>query len=62
LLSGIFYQNLEVDEGTGEIYSGIISDPIPRLILSEVYYDGTDEWIEITNIGDGNFQGNILLS
>lgn len=30
-------------------------------MLSEVYYDGTDEWIEITNIGDGNFQGNLTL-
>ncbi len=33
----------------------------PRLIISEVYFDGTDEWIEITNIGDGDFQGNITL-
>ena len=33
-----------------------------RLILSEVYYDGTDEWIEITNIGDGEFSGKITLS
>jgi len=39
----------------------IISDPIPRLILSEIYYDGTDEWIEITNIGQWDFQGNITL-
>jgi hypothetical protein len=31
------------------------------LIVSEVYFDGTDEWIEITNIGDGNFQGNLTL-
>lgn len=47
---------------TGEITSWINSDPIPDLILSEVYYDGTDEWIEITNIGEGNFEGNIILS
>lgn len=39
----------------------MISDPIPRLILSEVYYDGTDERIEITNIGDGGFSGTITL-
>jgi len=26
-----------------------------------VYYDGTDEWIEITNIGNGNFSGNFTL-
>ena len=30
-------------------------------MLSEVYYDGTDEWIEITNIGEGNFVGNFTL-
>ncbi|MEI6672478.1 MAG: hypothetical protein WCL02_03875 [bacterium] len=29
--------------------------------MTEIYYDGTDEWIEITNIGNGNFQGNITL-
>ncbi|HBB03837.1 TPA: hypothetical protein DCZ39_02965, partial [Patescibacteria group bacterium] len=40
----------------------MISESIPHLILSEVYYDGTDEWIEITNIGNGNFQGNFILS
>lgn len=33
-----------------------------RLIISEVYFDGTDERIEITNIGDGNFQGNVSLA
>lgn len=40
----------------------VILDPIPHLIVSEVYYDGTDERIEITNIGQGNFQGDIILS
>lgn len=39
----------------------IIPDPISRLIISEVYFDGTDEWIEITNIGEGNFVGNLTL-
>ena len=56
-------------DGTGDINSWtitpwtwqIISDPIFHLILSEVYYDGTDEWIEITNIGEGNFEGNFTL-
>ncbi len=47
---------------TGGTNSGIIPDSFPHLILSEVYYDGTDEWIEITNIGNGNFQGNFILS
>jgi len=41
-----------------ETYSGTI----PKLIISEVYYDGTDERVEITNIGDDNFQGNLILS
>ena len=27
-----------------------------------MYYDGTDEWVEITNIGDGIFEGNFILS
>ena len=44
------------------MFSWIISDSIPHLILSEVYYDGTDEWIEITNIGSWNFQGNFIIS
>jgi len=44
------------------IFSWPISDLLPRLILSEVYYDGTDEWIEITNIGSGDFQGNFIIS
>lgn len=65
LLSGENDMILSWWEGTGEINSwtttGINADPIARLILTEVYYDGTDEWIEITNIGDGNFQGNITL-
>jgi hypothetical protein len=46
---------------SGTIDTGTISDPIPHLILSEVYYDGTDERIEITNIGDGNFLGSFTL-
>lgn len=49
--------------GEEELLTGqTIPDPLPDLILSEVYYDGTDEWIEITNIGEGNFEGNIVLS
>ncbi len=48
---------------SGEIppISWTIPDQIPHLIISEVYYDGTDERIEITNIGNGNFQGNFTL-
>ena len=70
LLSGQNVQNLSSWDSKGTINTGIYIDPIPkilpepipRLIISEVYYDGTDEWIEITNIGEGNFQGNIILS
>lgn len=47
-----------IDSGTTE---ESISDPVSRLLISEVYFDGTDEWIEITNIGDGDFQGNVTL-
>ncbi len=38
-------------------------EPVPQfhLLLSEVYYDGTDEWIEITNIGDAPFSGTLTL-
>lgn len=65
-LSGGDISLLSGENGSGNINSWpnlpIISDPIPRLILSEVYYDGTDERIEITNIGSGNFQGNFILS
>ena len=34
----------------------------PELIISEVYYDGKDEWIEIYNIWDGDFYWDITLS
>ncbi len=32
----------------------------PQIIISEVYYDGTEEWIEITNLGS-NFSGEVEL-
>ena len=34
----------------------------PNLIISEVYYDGTDERIEISNIGISDFSGKIQIS
>ncbi|MCX6824807.1 MAG: hypothetical protein NTY80_01155 [candidate division SR1 bacterium] len=61
-LSGEFIPNIVPGSSGGDENSGMLSDPIFHLIISEVYYDGTDEWIEITNIGDGNFQGNFTLS
>lgn len=62
LLSGGDMVNSWSWTSMGEMNSWTISDPVPHLILSEVYYDWTDEWIEITNIGSGNFQWNIILS
>ncbi len=35
---------------------------LPMLMISEVYYDGTDEWIEITNLWWFQFSGMIQLS
>ena len=32
-----------------------------KLLISEVYFDGTDEWIEIANIWWQDFQGDITL-
>ncbi len=32
----------------------------PQLIISEIYYDGTEEWIEITNLGS-DFSGEVEL-
>ena len=34
----------------------------PELVISEVYYDGSDEWIEIYNIWNGDFSWDIELS
>ena len=33
----------------------------PYLQITEVYVDGTDEWIEITNQGEQMFSGNITI-
>lgn len=33
----------------------------PYLHITEVYVDGTDEWIEITNEGEQLFSGSITL-
>ncbi len=41
--------------------TGIIS-VWPELIITEVYFDGTDEWIEITNRGWEAFVGKCTLS
>jgi len=50
------------ETGLGLLTWSLELSPQYHLIISEVYFDGTDEWIEITNIGDGNFQGNFTLA
>ena len=64
-LSGEIDPNFEswmsIEESDSWIILEIISDPHPHVIVSEVYYDGTDEWIEITNIGEEIFSGNLSL-
>ena len=34
----------------------------PSLIISEIFYDGSDEWIELTNLQSSPFSGEIFLS
>ncbi len=54
-----------MEQGTGDQDTwtwSIKPEPISHVIISEVYFDGTDERIEITNIGDRNFQGNVTLA
>jgi hypothetical protein len=31
-------------------------------MISEVYYDDDEEWVELYNVGSGNFYGNLTLS
>ena len=52
-------QEDEDDPSDDEI---ILNDGTPELIISEVYYDGKSERIEIFNIGDGDFLWDIELS
>jgi len=33
-----------------------------QLQITELYFDGTNEWIELTNIGSGDFNDTIELS
>lgn len=35
--------------------------PTPRLVISEVFFDGSDERFEIANIGSGGFSGELII-
>ena len=50
------------DQATGTNTTWIIQTDFPNLLISEVYYDGTDERIEISNIWTSDFSGKIQLS
>lgn len=51
----------EVDTQTETMLTWI--DPaFPHLLISEVFYDGSDEWLEITNLSNSPFSGIIQLS
>jgi len=39
-----------------------VSPSEPELIITEVYFDGDDEWFEITNLSSQDFSGQLLLS
>jgi hypothetical protein len=43
-------QSSEIVSQTGTTWSLVQEPALPQLIISEVYYDGTEEWIEITNL------------
>ncbi len=38
------------------------SSPITELIISEVFFDGSDEWLEISNIWSEDFSWNLTLT
>ena len=47
---------------TGLLYTGdTAGESLPYLQITEVYVDGTDEWIEITNQGQQVFSGTITI-
>jgi len=35
---------------------------LPQIIISEVFFDGTDEWVEFTNIWSSDFSWNLILN
>lgn len=54
-------QNLSINNfETGTTWEIDQINTKPQIILSEIYYDGTEEWIEITNLGL-DFSGEVEL-
>ena len=50
-----FSPSAQNDNSTQNDNEEIEDEEFSELIISEVYYDGTDEWIEIYNIGNKDF-------
>lgn len=55
-------ESQDLHKNTSETQKNSPAELKPELIISEVYYDGKDERIEIFNIWDGDFNGDIELS
>lgn len=51
----------QVDTQTGSLLTWI-EPAFPHLLISEVFYDWTDEWLELTNLWETSFSGKIQLS
>ena len=60
--------NLSWNNGTGTQSGDILIPPqtgqiiIPQIIISEVFYDGSDERIELTNLGSVPFSGMLVFT
>ncbi|HRX63536.1 MAG TPA: thermonuclease family protein [Candidatus Absconditabacterales bacterium] len=57
-----FNTNTGILANPGQVYDEIVSPSEPELIITEVYFDGDDEWFEITNLSSQDFSGQLLLS
>ncbi|MFZ2151079.1 MAG: thermonuclease family protein [Candidatus Absconditicoccaceae bacterium] len=54
---------VQVISSSGSGFTGTLTGDsnLPNLSITEVFRDGTDEWIEITNFGTGIFIGNLKI-
>lgn len=59
LMSWVMISDITTGEDTQTWW---VQTTIPNLIISEVFYDGTDEWIEITNLSTNLFSGIIQIT
>ncbi|HKL44214.1 MAG TPA: hypothetical protein VJ892_02970, partial [Candidatus Absconditabacterales bacterium] len=46
----------------GQVYDEILPPSDPELIITEVYFDGDEEWFEITNIATQEFSGDFSIN